>query len=59
LEEEHIEELYRQLWAIPNLERIKAAQPDHGGGCLVWIRKDLMKEGWIRLEDCHPVSKDQ
>jgi hypothetical protein len=45
LDEEHIEEFYSQLWAIPNSEKIKAAQLEHGGSYLVWIRKDLVKEG--------------
>jgi hypothetical protein len=54
--EEHIEEIFGQLWAIPDSPRPRVS---HGGGHLVWIRSDLVRERKIRPEDCHPVSRFQ
>jgi hypothetical protein len=43
-EEEHIEEIFGQLWAISDQDRPRVPKPkshDH----LVWIRSDLVREG--------------
>jgi hypothetical protein len=56
-DEEHNEELFGQLWAVPNPDRVPRAI--HGGSCLFWIRKDLVRARWIKREDLHPVSKEQ
>jgi hypothetical protein len=54
--EEHVEEIFGQLWAIPNSEAARVPHPGYGS-MLVWIRKDLVRERRIRLEDCFPVSR--
>jgi hypothetical protein len=56
LDEEHIEELFDQLWAIPNQEKSRVPILPHGG-CLFWVRMELVRERCIRLEDCFPVSR--
>jgi hypothetical protein len=55
-EEEHIEEIFNQLWSIPNpsTPRIPTG---HGDSHLVWIRSDLVRERKIRPKDCYSVSK--
>jgi hypothetical protein len=55
--EQFVEELFGQLWAVPKpAARVRTAGPK--GGCLIWIRKDLVKERRIHPEDCYPVSRD-
>jgi hypothetical protein len=51
--EEHIEEIFGQLWAI-----LDSPQPrvSHGSGHLAWICSDLVRERKIRPEDYHLVS---
>jgi hypothetical protein len=56
-EEDHIEELFRQLWVIPNPEKPKASYPSNGGDALFWIRMDLVREGRVRPEDCFLVGR--
>jgi hypothetical protein len=56
LDEEHIEELFGQLWAIPNSESVRVQKPEHGSGCLVWIHKNQVKARQIWTKDCYDVS---
>jgi hypothetical protein len=56
-EEDYIEEIFGQLWAIPDLERARVMGPWSHGGCLVWIRNDLLRERKIHLEDYYPLSR--
>jgi hypothetical protein len=56
-DEEFVEELFGQLWAVPK-PAARAHTVGRKGGCLVWIRKDLVKERRIRPEDSYPVSRD-
>jgi hypothetical protein len=56
--EEQIEEIYDQLWSIPNLSNPRV-QASHGGSHLVWICSDLVRERRIRPEDCYPIGKHQ
>jgi hypothetical protein len=58
-EEDYIEEIFGQLWAIPDLERARVTGPWSHGGCLVWIRNDVLRERKIHLEDCYPLSRLQ
>jgi hypothetical protein len=55
--EEHVEEIFRQLWAIPNSEAARVPHPGYGS-VLVWIRKDLVSKRRIQSEDCYPVSRN-
>jgi hypothetical protein len=55
--EEHVEEIFGQLWAIPNSEAARVPHPGYGS-VLVWIRKDLVSKRRIRSEDCYPVSRN-
>lgn len=58
VEDELCEEIFGQLWAIPNSRaNPKREIQREDGGCLVWIRKDLVREKWIRAEDCFPVTR--
>jgi hypothetical protein len=58
LDEEHIEELFGQLWAIPNQEKPRVPISPHDG-CLFWVRGELVRERCIRPEDYFPVSGSQ
>jgi hypothetical protein len=51
-DEEHIEEIFEQLWATPSPVKPRVAAP------AVWIRKDLAKERQIRPEDCFPAGRN-
>jgi hypothetical protein len=58
--EESIEEIFGQLWAIPKVDKVRVPSPQrHGKGMVVWIRKELVKNHCIGLEDCFPVSRFQ
>jgi hypothetical protein len=59
LDEEYVEEIISQLWSIPKPERARTHDPHLGSGRLVWIRRDLIHERKVRLEDCFPVSRTQ
>jgi hypothetical protein len=56
-EEEAVEEILGQLWVVPKPDkpRVRRAMPD--GGCLVWIRRDWLRERQVRPEDCFPMSR--
>jgi hypothetical protein len=56
-DEEHVEEIFGQLWAIPNSEAAMVPQLGYGGA-LFWVRKDLVRERRIWPEDYHSVSRD-
>jgi hypothetical protein len=58
-EGESIEELFSQLWAIPNPDKARVPNLMQGERRLVWIRKDLMREKCFRPEDCFPVGRIQ
>jgi hypothetical protein len=57
LNEESIEEIFDQLWAIPKSERARVPEPRAHGNALVWVRKDLVRAGKVTLVDCFPVNK--
>jgi hypothetical protein len=42
-EEQHIEEIFSQLWAVPNEKKPRVPKSENHG-CLVWIRSDLVRE---------------
>jgi hypothetical protein len=53
------EEIFEQLWAIPKLDNPRVPDPHPSGGCLVWIRRDLVREKRVRPEYCFPISRTQ
>jgi hypothetical protein len=56
-DEEFVEELFGQLWAFPKLESARVPHQATNGGFLLWVRKDRLREGNLRPEECYPVSK--
>jgi hypothetical protein len=48
LDEEYVKEIFEQLWAIPKLDNPRVPDPHPSGGCLVWIRRDLVREERVR-----------
>jgi hypothetical protein len=49
-EEEDVEEIYNQLWVIPKPDKVWVPSPAlvrGGRGCLVWVRKDLLRENKV------------
>jgi hypothetical protein len=44
-DEEHIEEIFGQLWSDPNPDNPRVEEAAPAGGRLVWIRKELMRDG--------------
>ncbi|PUZ51154.1 hypothetical protein GQ55_6G154900 [Panicum hallii var. hallii] len=54
--EEEIESFFGQLWAIPSSfpRRLQPSVPG-SDGFLAWVRKDLVRERRITLEECYPV----
>jgi hypothetical protein len=58
-QEEEIEEIFGRLWSIPKPKRARVSERkgNGGGGVLVWIHKDLVRERRFRPEDCFPVGK--
>jgi hypothetical protein len=58
-EEEHVEELFGQLWVIPNPDKPKAPNPSNDGRALFWIRKELVREGRVCPDDYSPVGRGQ
>jgi hypothetical protein len=41
---DEIVEFFGQLWAIPGSERVRVPNPNRDRGCLVWVRKELVRE---------------
>jgi hypothetical protein len=58
-EAESIEELFGQLWAIPNPDKARVPNLMGGERRLVWIRKDLVREKCFRPDDCFPMGRIQ
>jgi hypothetical protein len=54
-----VEEIFGQLWAVPKPDKVRVPEPNREWGCLVWIRKDLVRKKKIRVEDCFPVNRAQ
>ncbi|TVU25198.1 hypothetical protein EJB05_27686, partial [Eragrostis curvula] len=60
-----VEELYGELWYIPNspsdspadIARVRVAERASDGGSLAWIRKDLWESKKFEAADCHPVTR--
>jgi hypothetical protein len=50
------EELFGQLWNVPN-PRPRVPEAKSNGGCLVWVRRDLLREKRVTPQDCFPVNK--
>jgi NADPH-dependent 7-cyano-7-deazaguanine reductase QueF len=49
-EEEDVEEIYSQLWVILKPDKVRVPSPSltrGGPGCLVWVRKDLLRENRV------------
>lgn len=49
-EEEDVEEIYDQLWVIPKPDKVWVPSPAlvrGGRGCLVWVRKDPLRENKV------------
>jgi hypothetical protein len=59
LEEEAVEEIFGQLWAVLKLDLPRVPQAPRHGGCLVWIRWDLLREKRVQPEDCYLVARGQ
>jgi hypothetical protein len=43
-DEQYMDEIFGQLWMIPKPEPPRVSSSSRNGGCLVWVRKDLLKE---------------
>jgi hypothetical protein len=54
--EEVVEELFCQLWVIPKPNNIRVLASNQGG-CLVWVRRYLVREKRVRVEGCFPVHR--
>jgi hypothetical protein len=54
-----VEEIFGQLWAVPKPDPPRVPQAPPHGGCLVWIRRDLLREKQVRPEECFPVAHGQ
>jgi hypothetical protein len=52
--EEVVEELFCQLWVLPKPDKVWVLALNRGG-CLVWVRRDLVREKRVRVEDCFLV----
>jgi hypothetical protein len=59
LEDEIVEEFFGQLWVIPGSEKVRVPNPNRDRGGLVWVRKDLVREKKVGIEDCFPVRKGE
>jgi hypothetical protein len=57
-DQECVEDLFGQLWVIPKSEP-RVPPPRSHGESLFWIRRDLVREKRVRLEDCYLVSRSQ
>jgi hypothetical protein len=57
-DEECVEELFGQLWAIPK-SKPRVPTPHLHGGRLIWKRRDLVRERRVHPEDCFPMSRSQ
>jgi hypothetical protein len=55
-EEEVVEDIFGQLWAIPKPDKVRVPQPNRER-CLVWIRRDLVRARRIRTEHFYPVNR--
>jgi hypothetical protein len=56
--EEYVEEIFGQLWSIHEPAQVRVPH-GCGGGHLVWIRSDLLRERRVRPEDCFLVTRFQ
>jgi hypothetical protein len=54
-DEDHIEEIFGQLWAIPKPAKPRVP-PSVNDGYLAWARHELLEADRVRPEDCFPVS---
>jgi hypothetical protein len=59
LEEEAVEKKFSQLWAVPKPDSPRVPHAPPCGGCLVWIRRDLLREKRVQPEDCYPAARGQ
>jgi hypothetical protein len=57
-EEEHVEEFFDQLWAVPEPVTPRVHDPHSKGGCLVWIWKELVRKKRVQPKDCFPVGRN-
>jgi hypothetical protein len=48
-----------QLWVVPKPDSPRVPHAPPCGGCLVWIRRDLLREKRVQPEDCYPVARGQ
>ncbi|KAG2542723.1 hypothetical protein PVAP13_9NG657466 [Panicum virgatum] len=55
--DEEIESFFGQLWAVHSLPSRHQPRVPGSVGFLAWVRKDLVREGRITIEECHPVKK--
>jgi hypothetical protein len=55
--EESIEEIFGQLWVIPNMERARVPEQRSQGGGLVWVCSELVRAGKVTPVDCFLVSQ--
>jgi hypothetical protein len=55
-EEDAVEELFRQLWAIPQISPPRVPNLGWTEDRLVWVRKELVKEDHVRPKNCFVVS---
>jgi hypothetical protein len=58
-EEECVEDIFDQLWAVSLSDRVRVLEVTRGHGCLVWVRKELVAVGKVQIEDCFPVNQNQ
>jgi hypothetical protein len=54
-EEDHIEEIFGQLWEIPT--SLDKPRVPRNGGHMFWIRSNLARERSFCPKDCFPVSR--
>jgi hypothetical protein len=55
--DESIEEIFGQLWVIPNMERARVPEQRSQGGGLVWVCSELVRAGKVTPVDCFLVSQ--
>ena len=54
--DKEIESFFGQLWAVPSSSRRHPPRVSPEG-LLVWVRKDLVRERRITIQECYPVRK--
>jgi hypothetical protein len=52
-----VEELFGQLWNVPN-PRPRVREAESNGGCLVWVRRDLLREKRVTPQDCFLTNRE-